>query len=265
GAVSQVTGINMGAKLGNISYGRADTAVRGGANKMRAGISDLKTGRTPESVKNWQDSLDGSRDKLTGRRIENRQDKAAKVAEAEIKVAQFTDNPDGTRTFTGFVEENTSLQDSLKEREATLGQRKSKDAKIEKDAVDEKTRSIDLEIKALEAEAKQQSGLGTPAGISAAQTARETINTKKKEIRNIQESTLTGQITQIKTQIANAKNTARAEMLTEDIDKRGPMQNASLTISKNRRKERMKTQATRVGSGDIKSTPNVGGDAKAEE
>ena len=105
----------------------------------------------------------------------------------------------------------------------------------------------------------------TPADLSAIKSKREEVQALKKRIPKVDETSLTGQITQIKKQIDNENNTARAGMLEDDKKNRRTSQDSGLTVGEKSRIKRVDNQASRVGSGDIKTTPNVGGDSSVEK
>lgn len=258
---SKTTGINMGAELGNLSYARADTKVRKTANTVREGYDNLRKGKTPESVKEWQDNVQESRDQLTQSRIENRQRKAEKEAKGEVVIGI---NPDGTEVKDAGV---SNLDDALKQRQVALARRTSLEAKTEKDKLDKQKQDIQLESDAIQDEIRTLAKIKTktPADLSAIKSKREEVQALKKRIQKVDETSLTGQITQIKKQIDNEKNTARAGMLKDDKKNRRTTQDSGLTIGGKSRLKRVDNQASRVGSGDIKTTPNVGGDSSVEK
>ena len=260
-ATSTATGINMGANIGNLSYARADTKVRKTANTVREGYDNLRTGKTPESVKEWQDNVQESRDQLTQSRIENRQRKAEKEAKGEVVVGI---KPDGTEVKDAGV---SNLDDALKQRQAALARRTSLEAKTEKDKLDKQKQDIQLESDAIQDEIRTLAKIKTktPADLSAIKSKREKVQALKKRIQKVDETSLTGQITQIKKQIDNEKNTARAGMLEDDKKNRRTTQDSGLTVGEKSRLKRVDNQASRVGSGDIKTTPNVGGDSSVEK
>lgn len=267
-AATAATGINMGANLGNMSYARLDTAARTRANNIRGGVDDMLTGKTSASVQGWQDDIKASENKLAGRRIENAQREAA--AKLDPVVVRGYES-DGTTINTA--------EGQLQNLEARLGRRSSVEAKAEKDNLDAQKEVIQSSVETKQdfvnnlAKKKNK----TDAEKNDLKTKRKEILDLKNEIKKVDETSLTGQIAQIKKQLDNAKTTARADLLKNDRRSRtegglrevlGRMtQDSSLTPSSEilgrSREQRLEEVASRVGNGEISSTPNVGGDANA--
>lgn len=283
---SKTTGMQMGENLGNISYARADTKVRKTANDARIAYDNFNTGKTPESVKGWQDNIQESRDKLTETRIENRQREEAKNAKDGELLTKV--DPSGNKD-TNTKEQNVNLEETLGKLEASLARRTSEDAKIESKDIAEQKQVQQIKIEGTQDEIKninsqiqntqkdiqkyQKSGnTGAMAGAQAQIEAfKKEINKKRKNIDEIKETikdidktSLEGQISQIKKQIDGKKNDARANMLKDDKENRRTTQDSAFTINKEKREKRVDKQASRVGSGKIKTKPTVGGDKKTE-
>jgi len=242
----------------------AEVAARSSMNEIRTGLDNIIQGRS-KTAEEYQKQLQDSRNNLDQNRIENRQINAVKDAKDTIKVAQFTDGKDGKKIFDRWDEQSVDLEKALQEKQGALARRTSIEAKIEKDAIEDKTRAMNIEIKSLEAEARRLSNTGDSDDKLSANALREDVELKKKEIKDVEKSSLTGQITQIEKKIDDTKNTARAEMLQNDRDNRTVTQNSSVTIPESARQERVDTQAAQVGAGNVKTSPNVGGDPKAQE
>jgi len=259
-AVSKRTKTNLGAGMGDISYARTDTAVRAGANRLRARINDVRAGKTPQSVQDWQDNVDKSRDELEDKRIANDQKNAAEKATGDVIVAVQSDG-------TPVIDPNAdNLQEALKKREAAMGRRTSAQAKAEKKRIEARVKIEEDEIKILQDDIKRLNKKNDPASKLEVATKRKKVEKLNKRVNVIKETSLEGQITQIKKQIENSKTDARAKLLTDDRSNRGnawATQDSTLTIGRERRQARTDTQAARVGRGESKSEGKVGGNSNA--
>jgi hypothetical protein len=255
-------GSKLSKQFGNMSYSRADTGIRQGANKLRSGISDFATGRTPESVKNWEDNVQASQDKLIQRRIDNKQIKAdSKPAAGVFDGISGYDAITGTAIETPITNPGT-LKEELQKRRAALARRDDAGAKAEKIRLEGEKQKIQYDIDAVQDDitTMNRNGTGTPNQIKFMRSKIVELNKTKTKI---DESSDAGIIKQIEKKIQNEKDTLQAELLTNDRNARNFTQDSSITISGDRRRERTDEQAARVGSGEVKTAGKVGGDADA--
>lgn len=272
--ISEKTGVKMvGSNLGSMSYARADTATRKGANNLRTRYDNLNTGKTPKNVKEWQDNVQESRDELTKNRIENRQrtgaygkDKAERDSNAKLLKAN---------------------EDRLAELQAQKAKQSSADIKAEEKRVkddkaiiqkginreNENLKDINAQIKDVKKKIKATSNPTVKAALNiqlkSDQGKKDVIVEKieklKKDQSDVDKTTISGQISEKKKDIDNQKNDARAFMLQDDEKNRRTTQNASIFTTEKTRKERVDKQASRVGSGDIKTNPSIKGDSKSKK
>jgi hypothetical protein len=279
---SKTTGIDMGERLGELSYARADTQVRTGANKVREFGSNFTSGKTPESIKKWDEGVQASRDELIKTRIENVQ----RTGNYESK----TIDPETGETKIVKAKENSQkLQENeakLKELNIQKGRQTSAEAKQEADTIKEKKqekqvvidntqdeiRNTNRQIQETQKEIEQFKKTGNSGAVLGAEAQitkfQDEINKKRKfiaetkeAIDDIEKTSIDGQISQVKKQIDGIKNDARANLLKADKENRNLTQDSSLTPNSNilgkSREERVDDIASRVGSGEIDTKPNI--------
>lgn len=154
---AQKTGINMGENLGSLSYSRLDTAARGTTNNARRHYDNIIQGKTPESVKNWQDNLDKSRDELRDSRLANRKENAEENASAVLETTSTVTRDDQgnlVRNNNGEVQIETNsellsageVRDRIEELQSELVQQDTAAKIAEKNAVKASKKAIQDDI-----------------------------------------------------------------------------------------------------------------------
>ena len=247
------------SKAGNLSYSRADTAVRTGANKVRATISDLNTGRTPDSIQNWQDDIENSRQALQDRRNKNVEERAERDARNGAGATQreyYNEiRPDGStvireRPIGTFIDD---LPNRIEELQAERNRRDATDIRNERDSIRNSTTTFNAEIQGERDEIRrlEQSRNTAPPGALAGittdiATRRATIRGLEENIRHAERSTLDQRIEHLESQLQDRKHDARARMLNEDVETNWTTQDSTITINQDRRRERVQRRAART-------------------
>ncbi|MCA9351591.1 hypothetical protein KC929_02330 [Patescibacteria group bacterium] len=251
--LSRQTGINFGGQLGNLSYGRADTAVRRGANSIRSRISDISTGQTPQSVVNWQNAVQQSRDALTARRSQNVSDRATRRAQNNANAAER--QYDYVNQVENLVNVN-DLPGRIEELQAELQMRTTQQAQDERDNIQNTTNALNAniqtiqdDIRAMEQNRQRLINQGNTGAANAITTAirnrRQDIRNIENNIRHVQRSTLQQRIQHLQEQLQERQQQAVSDMFNQDMDSRFTQQDSSLTRSRTRRQQRVRRQASR--------------------
>ena len=254
-AVSRRTGANLGAGMGNLSYSTTDTAVRAGVNNIRGRINNIATGRTPQSVTDWQDNVQQNRNALNDQRRANRRREAGQGAAGTEEVYDPI-------LRTAVATATTDIQGRIEELQAELGRRSAADAGAERAGIRTLTQGINNRIQTgqnninnlrQQRQAAVNSGLPTAAIDTDIQTQQGEIQSLEREIQMVERSSLDGRITQLQAQLRTAQDDAEAELLRTDREERFNgygTQDSSLTIGRERRQARADTQAARAGRGE---------------
>lgn len=285
---SKASGINMGENLGNLSYARAETAAYRTGGAMARGVDNTLSGKPSEAVTKWQDNVRAERDKTVLTRIENEQRNAVEKATGQIIQSV---NPDGSTN----LDTNGKLEDKLKTLQARKARMSAQELKDDKKRIEEEKQVQQLKIDAEQDEIrllnrqnqelqKQINALpvGDPGRVTLQgeiDTNKTTIEDKRKDIdsiketiKDIEKTSVDGMIEQVAKQIDSKKNDARADVLNnKDV-----VQSQSLgrviggrTIGRGNPNRYMTgkgqtrivtgdTDAARVATGDIKTSPTVG-------
>ncbi len=237
GAAGDLLGRGM-----NTSYADAETSVRRGANNLRAMGSNFASGRTPESVANWQNNVQASRDSLMQTRLENQRRLAQENLTMTEDIARY--NSDGTVEWDIVQGKNT--QEILANKRADLARMSSQDKKDEKKRIDEAKAPKTEELQIKRNEMKKMTN------VADRLAAQEEIKKLEKEIEKIENSSVEGTIKQLEKKLETAANDAQATTLANDNQTRNRTQDSSMTISESRRQERTNTQAARVTTGQAR-------------
>ena len=260
------TGVGRAVGRGlNTSYADADVAVRTGANAVRSRYNDMRTVRTPESVKKWQKTVQESRDGLTARRIENFQRKELKDAKIDSankdrRIITGIDPKTGAKIY-GKELQGKGYEEALEIKQAQLAKRSSTKAKKDKDRIRKDQQEVQLQIDAKQDEVKKLNKESTPDKAKI-RKARKKIEELKKRKLDVEKTGLEGEIRQIEKLIEKQKSSTRATLLKKDGSDGGrtTTQDSAFTVGETNRKKRTQKQAARIGSGQIKTTPKIGGD-----
>jgi len=221
--------------IGSTSYSDIDTGVRGAANKVRSGISDFNTGRTPESVAQWEKNVQDSRNANTQRRADNQARVASDDAKTERNKIAINTDPFGTITY---MPEGARVQDKLEEYRQKRAEMDEAAVKREKKDIDDAKAILEAEIQVLQKESK---GSTNPAEIA---TKKQAIADKKKKIEQIEQTSTEGVIKQLEKVISTAETNAKAQMFIDDNYNRNNTQDSNFTMSGDRRRERVRKQAS---------------------
>lgn len=260
----------LGSKIGS-SYANVDTSTRQGLNKFRAKASDMASNRTPEAVENWEKNVQESRNKLTERRLENRQEFGLKNTKIDSKdkdnrILTGFDPTTGAKAYTKELN-GKSFKDALDAKSAQLTKRTSEEAKIEKDNIEEAKKKVDFDIEAQRDQIKnlnsEKKGKGKTEQADIddkIRQKREKIKELEKNKKTIESTSLEGQIKQLEKLIDRQKTESRANLFKEDLENRDTPQDSNLVFNKEKQQARVNQQAANVAKGEIKSTPKVGGD-----
>jgi hypothetical protein len=250
GAAGDLLGRGM-----NTSYADADTAVRQGANNLRAFGSNFTSGRTPESVTNWQNNVQASRDSLMQTRIANQR----REAQDNLVLADGVMVSDGKGGIQK-IGQGESAKNLLEQKRAEQARMSEADKKAEKDRIEKETRQskldMELEQKKLQDTKKLLKNATDPTAKSSLEFAikahEQRIKKSKKEIEDIESTSVEGTIKQLEKQLDKAASDAQANLLRNDNQTRNRTQDSSMTINESRRQERTNTQAARVTTGQIR-------------
>lgn len=216
--ISQVPGFNQtlgksaagrrAAKLINTSYADVDTGVRGAANKARSMASDIKTGRTPQSVQDWDKKVEESKKKLTDRQIENAERQAEEKGTSDIlNVKGFTDQGSLKSEYIKGENINKKLDEYRKE----LATRDPEQKKAEKDALREQQQAVQLRIDNARSDIKEMRK--NKASQDDIKEKQDAINKLKKDKGDLEERTLEGKIKQLEKVQQKNKDQARANVV----------------------------------------------------
>lgn len=286
---SKASGINMGENLGNLSYARANTAAYRAGGVIARGVDNTLSGKPSEAVTKWQDNVRAERDKTIATRIENEQRNAVEKA-TDLEIIESV-NPDGTKNMVPAGK----LEDKLKTLNARKARMSTDELKADKKRIEEEKQVQQLKIDAEQDEIRllnrQNQDLQkkindpttSPLDLLAARSQlahnkdditdkRKNIDNIKETIKDIEKTSVDGMIEQVTKQIDSAKNNARADVLNnKDV-----VQSQSLgrnilgrTIGRGNPNRYMTgkgqtrivtgdTDAARVATGDIKTSPAVG-------
>jgi uncharacterized coiled-coil protein SlyX len=146
------------SKAGNISYSRADTAVRSGTNKVREKYDNITTGKTPERIEKWQNDVEESRKDLIIKRKENTERLAEENARGEFTTATVAADGTLTTATTGLIGKN-NVKNRIEKLESDLAEQTPVQEKIEKEKVRDakaKIQEIITEEEANKSEANKQ-------------------------------------------------------------------------------------------------------------
>ena len=246
-AISKVTG--------RTSRG-AEVKARAGMNALRTGLDNILTGKTPKAAQEYQDLLNKSRDDLLGSRIENTQREAS--SKAKIPAGKINLYDEKTNKYVSNTE-SLNTEEFLKQKQAELARMEAEDKKAEADRIRKDTEQLRAD---LEFNKQRMKDKGTKPDDRKKFQAE--VNRLTKEIEDVENTSTEGIIKQIEKQLDNAKNDARAKLLQKDVETRFTQQDSNITVPEASRKERVDTQAARVTTGEVKSTPKVSGKAEKE-
>jgi hypothetical protein len=138
------------SKAGNISYSRADTAVRSGVNTAREKYDNFTTGKNSERTEKWQNDVEESRRNLIDKRAENTKREAEENAKGKFTTA--TVGADGKlNPLTGTISGKNTVKNRIEKLESDLILQEPADAKIEKGKVRDAKAKIQEIITAEEA------------------------------------------------------------------------------------------------------------------
>jgi hypothetical protein len=245
--LSKVPGFNRMAKnvpfgskvatFANTSYADIDTSARKGVNSAKSMYSDMSTNRVPESVQKWQDTVAESNDQFTAREIENNQRKAKSEAETDkkkdIRIKTAYD-PSIDRFW--YVKDKYNLEKLLKEKQEQWAKMDSSAKKAEKKRIADSKQPLEADL-----EYKRQQIKSTDKPSERARLQKEADGIKKK-IEDIENTSVEGVIAQVEKALDKVANDARAETLSSKSSKKAS------------------EQASRVGSGKVKTSPKIGRD-----
>jgi hypothetical protein len=215
----------------NTSYADANTAVRGGINSIRTGIDNTLTGKTPESVKKWQDNVNASNDARINAKAENAARKAQEEAMVADGIVSLDENGKIKRDpVTGKIlkesHKGKNTKKLLEEKRTQAARMTEEEKKIEKDNIDAEVKATEERIKnqkkAIEATKAKMKNEKNPTVVAAmASTIVDTqdiIKNLEKDIETIKNSSVEGTIKQIEDQMKAVANTAKANVLKGATD-----------------------------------------------
>lgn len=222
GALGGVLGKGM-----NTSYADADTAVRRGINSVRTGIDNTLTGKTPDSVKKWQDNVNASNDARINARAENAARKAQEEATVTEGVVSLDENGNIKRDAQGKIikesHKGKNTKKLLKEKRAQAARMTKEEKKIEEDKIKEEVKKVEEQVKEKKIQTEIEKNLiKTEKNAAVVGDLTKRIRNKEEEMKKLEEdiktiknSSVEGTIKQIEDQMKAVANTAKANILKE--------------------------------------------------